>query len=92
MGIWLRKSQLRLLTYGVELYQPTRRSTKRLWAWRSIIEDGDTCDTSDEQASPLASLWKVKEDNGQQQDDGNDDTRDTYGDDDLMNDLKEALT
>ena len=92
MGIWLRKNQLRLLAYGIELYQPTRRSTQRLWAWRSIIEDCDTSDASGEHLSPLASLWKGREDSGPQPAAGSNDARDTYGDDDLKNDLKEALT
>lgn len=46
MGIWLTVHQLPLLGHGIELYRPTRRSTKRLWAWRLVTKTSDTCDAS----------------------------------------------
>lgn len=59
MGKWLAKNQLNLQSHGIEVFRPPRGSTKRLWTWRKVITDGDTCDTSKLEVSQQASLPKL---------------------------------
>jgi hypothetical protein len=69
MGKWLTRNQLLLEAHGVEIYRPPRGSKKRLWDWRKIIRDDDTCDTSDGKVSPGASSSNSKETKENQQSD-----------------------
>lgn len=53
MGKWLKKHQLTLRGCELELSRPSRRSTKRLWAWQ-FVEHDDARDTLSRNVSPNA--------------------------------------
>lgn len=45
MGMWLVTNQQVLRAHGVDIHRPQRGAVKRLWGWRRIVSDNDTCDT-----------------------------------------------
>jgi hypothetical protein len=72
MGTWLRDNYQTVRANGIDLTHPPRKNRKRLWAWRKVTIDRDTCDTSPAQVSPDVPQPNPKADNEKRPNDARD--------------------